>query len=354
MGKKIKKILITGALGQIGSGLIRSVSDVATEVTTLDNLESRRYPSLFDLPKGVKFKFIRDDVAKADFDKLLSGVDLLIHLANTNFYENNQKAQKGVEKNNLQNLKRVANACLEAGLRIKFNSQTDWVGSTHEIIGSNVIDSAHQLQKGQYKDYKGKKLCFSFYPTKTIGSAEGGAIATDDSEFANWVRSISTYGRDQKPHQGNSWDYEVQIVGYKRHYTNLQAAICLEQLRRLDQTNAKRQRIVSIYNQALGYNNQSDYLYRINIPGRDKFIQYALENGVECGVHFKPLHLMTLFKNIPISKKDKINVEKAYEMTVSLPFYDTMTDSEINKVIEVVKKYDYEKVGKSTKLYTFC
>ena len=234
----------------------------------------------------------------------------------------------------------VANACLEAGLRLKFNSQTDWVGSAYDIIGSKVVDSAHQLQRGQYKNFKGKKLCFSFYPTKTIGSADGGAVATDDKEFADWVRSASAYGRNQKSHYGNSWDYDIEIVGYKKNYTNLAAAICLEQLRRLDKTNTRRQRIVRIYNEALGYSNKSDYLYRINIKDRDGFIQYALKNGVECGVHFKPLHLMKPFRNTPMSKEDKIRVEKAYKKTVSLPFYDTMTDQEINKVIDVIKKYE--------------
>lgn len=233
----------------------------------------------------------------------------------------------------------VANACLEAALKMKFNGRTDWVGSAYEIIGSNVIDSAHQLQRGQYKNFKGKKVCFSFYPTKTIGSADGGAIATDDKEFAGWVRSVSTYGRDQKSKSGNSWDYDVAMSGYKRHYTNLQAAICLEQLRRLDETNARRKRILDIYNKALGYNNKSDYLYRINMEDRDGFIQFALINGVECGVHFKPLHLMIPFKKIHLSEEDRINVEEAYKKTVSLPFYDTMTDAQVNKVINLVKKY---------------
>lgn len=233
----------------------------------------------------------------------------------------------------------VANACLEAGLRIKFNGQTDWVGSAYDIMGSNVVDSAHQLERDQYKNFKGKKLCFSFYPTKIIGSADGGAIATDDKEFAGWARSVSTYGRNQKSRYGNSWDYDIEMPGYKRHYTNLQAAICLEQLRRLDQTNARRQRIASMYNNAFGLCNKSFYLYRINMEDRNGFIRYAAKFGVECGVHFKPLHLMTPFKNIQIPKKDKIIVEKAYKKTVSLPFYDTMTDEEINKVIGVVKKY---------------
>lgn len=233
----------------------------------------------------------------------------------------------------------VANACIEAALRISFNGRTDWVGSAYEILGSNVIDSAHQLQRGQYKKFRGKKVCFSFYPTKTIGSADGGAIATDDEEFAAWVRSVSTYGRVQKSKSGNSWDYDVQMSGYKRHYTNLQAAICLEQLRRLDETNAKRKRILDIYNKAFGYKNKSDYLYRIDMEDRDGFIQFAMENGVECGVHFKPLHLMIPFKKVHVSKEDRQNAEEAYKKTVSLPFYDTMTDAEVNKVIKVVKKY---------------
>jgi len=233
----------------------------------------------------------------------------------------------------------VANACLEAGVEIEFNGETEWVGSAYSLVGSNVIDSAHQLQREQYKDFKGKKLCFSFYPTKTVGSADGGAIATDDEEFSDWTRSIATYGRNQKNKYGNSWDYDVEMVGYKRHYTNLQAAICLEQLKRLDETNERRQKIVSIYNNAFSLDNKSDYLYRINIEDRDRFIEYAKENGVECGVHFKPLHLMTPFKDVPMSREDKKKVEEAYRTTVSLPFYDTMTDEEVKKVIETVKSF---------------
>lgn len=229
----------------------------------------------------------------------------------------------------------VPNAIIEAGYSIKFNDQTDWVGSAYQIQGSNVWDSAHQLQRDQYKKMKNSKikLCFSFYPTKTIGSADGGAIATNDKDFYNWAKSVSTYGRDMSQ-SGNSWDYDVARLGYKRHYTNLQAAICLEQLRRLDQTNTERQRIVEIYNDAFDLNNKSDYLYRIDIENRDEFIEYAKKNGVECGVHFKPVHMMKPFKKFEVKNKEKI--EEAYRKTVSLPFYDTMTDKEINKVINTV------------------
>lgn len=232
----------------------------------------------------------------------------------------------------------VANAAIEAGMTIKFHDETEWVGSAYELLGTDVIDSAHELRRGQYAALRKlgltehAKVCFSFYPTKTVGSADGGAIATDDVEFATWARSAATYGRIQGDKYNNSWEYDVAMVGYKRHYTNLQAAIVLEQLDRLDNTNKRRQEIVKKYNQKLYYNNDSDYLYRINVGYRDEFIKYMLENGIECGVHFKPLHLMTPFRLI-----DTLNakaIEEAYRKTVSLPLYDLMTDEEVEYVIE--------------------
>lgn len=238
----------------------------------------------------------------------------------------------------------VANACFEAGVKIRFNGQTDWVGSAYQLLGSHIYDSAHELRRNQYRKLSqhdpAAKVCYSFYPTKTIGSADGGAIATNDADFAAWARCISTYGRDQKAKYANSWDYDTIMLGYKRHYTNLQAAICLEQLARLDETNARRRRIVEQYNRAFNLKNTSDYLYRINMPNRDGFINFAREVGIECGVHFKPLHLMTPFKSVPMGKTDRRTVEAAYQATVSLPLYDTLKKSEVDRVIRVVKQYE--------------
>lgn len=237
----------------------------------------------------------------------------------------------------------VACAAIEAGAYVTFDDRTSWVGKYYNLIGTEVVDSAHELRLDQYKNmkefegYTGKaKLCFSFYPTKTIGSADGGAIATDDVEFANWAREISTYGRNQRRTYANSWDYDVVSIGYKRHYTNLQAAICMEQLERLDETNAKRQAIVSKYNEAFGYKNDSDYLYRINVNGQDEFIHLMAEAGIECGVHFKPLHLMRPYRKFRVQGREAI--EKAYKQTVSLPLYDTLTDEEVKLIIDTTLK----------------
>jgi dTDP-4-amino-4,6-dideoxygalactose transaminase len=234
----------------------------------------------------------------------------------------------------------VADAVYEAGKKLVFTDETEWVGSAYRLFYTNVWDSAHQLERNQCKGMgANKKVCFSFYPTKNIGSADGGAIATNDKEFAEWAKKVSTYGRNQGTKYQNSWEYEVDLIGYKRHYTNLQAAICLEQLRRLDQTNARRIKIRDKYNKAFGLDNKSLYLYRIKVENRNKFLDYMTKNGVMCGVHFQPLHLMKAFKDVPWEMGcSQELVEDAYEHTVSLPFYDTMTNKEIDYIIDLVKK----------------
>jgi dTDP-4-amino-4,6-dideoxygalactose transaminase len=232
----------------------------------------------------------------------------------------------------------VANAVLQAGLQFEFHSDTAWVGDRYLLLWSSVIDSAHRIRRMDYRHFDPSvKICYSFYPTKSIGSADGGAIVTDDKEFIEWARQASVYGRNQATMRQNSWDYEINMLGYKLNWNNLQAVIALEQLRRLDKTNERRKQIYTQYNKAFGLDNDSDYLYRIKVKRRDEFIKYMLDNGVECGVHFKPLHLMDPFKDVNVYHRDRI--EKDYRETVSLPLYDLLTDQEVETIIKLVKKF---------------
>lgn len=242
----------------------------------------------------------------------------------------------------------VANAVLEAGCELKFNDNIGWVGSAYNLWNTNIYDSAHQLERNMMsKTITNDKIkyCFSFYPTKIIGSADGGAIATNDIDFAEWARSVITYGRNQTQKYKNSWEYDTERLGYKRHYTNLQAAICIEQLDRLDETNKKRKFIRDKFNDAFGLKNKSLYLYRINIykddaERRNRFIKNMAVDGIECGVHFKPLHLMNAFKFVYFIEASRpYEVVREYNETVSLPIYDNLTEAEQDLIIKKVKKH---------------
>jgi dTDP-4-amino-4,6-dideoxygalactose transaminase len=245
----------------------------------------------------------------------------------------------------------VPNAVIQAGLGLIFNDNVDWVGGRYPLEGSKVIDSAHRLRKNDFVGLDPKtKLCYSFYPTKVIGSIDGGAIATSDDDFAKWARSYILYGRNQEVGNKNSWEYEITGFGGKFNYNDVQSAICLEQLHRLDETNAKRQRIAKLFDEEFSkfddifVKNDSDYLYRINVQDRDNFLKYMLENGVECGVHFMPLHMMKPFEYVKVKGKSqdkyiRADIEKAYSKTVSLPFYDLMTDEDVKIIINLVKNW---------------
>src|SRR3989344_1342166 len=135
MKPKKYKILITGALGHIGSHLIRNLDrSMVHNVILLDNLESQRFPSLYNLPKGFNFKFIKEDILTADFDKYLKGVDAVIHLAAITDAEKSKQIPELVEAVNYEGLKRVADACLKAKACLFFPSTTSIYGSQASLV----------------------------------------------------------------------------------------------------------------------------------------------------------------------------------------------------------------------------
>lgn len=133
---KKRKILITGALGHIGASLIRNMDEnLVGEILLLDNLESRRFPSLYNLPKKkYKYRFIHDDIMTVDFDKHLKGVSAVVHLAAITDAEGSHKIPEKVEQINYGGLKRVADACLKNKVKIIFPSTTSVYGSQASVV----------------------------------------------------------------------------------------------------------------------------------------------------------------------------------------------------------------------------
>lgn len=130
-----KKILITGALGHIGSRLIRDISrNAADHLVLIDNLLTQRYVSLFDLPTDRRFEFFVEDIMTMDIEKRTTGAGAVIHLAGMTDADKSHGREKEFEAVNLEGLKRVANACLKTNVPLLFPSTTSVYGSQAAVV----------------------------------------------------------------------------------------------------------------------------------------------------------------------------------------------------------------------------
>ena len=129
------KIVITGALGHIGSAFIHSITPGQYDkVLLVDNLSGERYSSLFNLPAGVSYQFIQDDIRTGDLDRLFQGYDAVIHLAAiTNAAESFEIAAL-VHEVNFEGTRRVAEACARTGVKMLFLSTTSVYGTQREVV----------------------------------------------------------------------------------------------------------------------------------------------------------------------------------------------------------------------------
>lgn len=116
------KIAITGALGHIGSGLIRYLTDrfPSGSIIMIDNMMTQRYTSLFNLPPSGNYKFIEGDVLELNLDHLFSGVDIVIHLAAITDAAGSFAKKREVESHNFQVTKRVVESCSRKHARLLY------------------------------------------------------------------------------------------------------------------------------------------------------------------------------------------------------------------------------------------
>lgn len=135
------KIVITGALGHIGSALIRAfVPGDVDSLVLLDDMSTQRYCSLFSLPTDVPYRFIEGDVMKADLEELFEGADAVVHLAAITNATASFENQTQVERVNLEGTERVARACAAKGAALVFLSTTSVYGVSEGIVDENCTE----------------------------------------------------------------------------------------------------------------------------------------------------------------------------------------------------------------------
>ena len=232
----------------------------------------------------------------------------------------------------------VLNAIITSGNRYEFYDDVNWVGDSyllHDFGDYKVIDSAQKLEKNQFKNECNPNdlMVFSFYPTKPVGSCDGGMIVSDDYDKIMLLKEMALNGMS---YSDNNWDRKIKFAGYKMYMNSIQCDIALNNFKKYQNKLNILEDIRKTYNKELNYTNISNHLYRIEIENRDNFISYMEDNGVACGIHYEALHSHPVYKindeKLPLS-------ESKSKITVSIPFNESLTNSNVSTIIDLIKEF---------------
>lgn len=227
-----------------------------------------------------------------------------------------------------------------------------------------VEDCAHAIEA----EYRGRKTgtfgdfgCFSFYATKNIATGEGGMIVTNNDNYANTVRTMSLHGISRDAWKRFSDEgyihYQVIYPGFKYNMMDLQAAIGIHQLPRIERYSKRRKEIWDLYNNAFSdlpvvtpapadeNTVHAMHLYTLLVDSdklemtRDQVVEKLHRQNIGTGVHYTALHLHPYYKeSYGYKRGDFPNAEYVSDRTFSLPISAKLTDRDVEDVIKALRK----------------
>jgi dTDP-4-amino-4,6-dideoxygalactose transaminase len=228
-----------------------------------------------------------------------------------------------------------------------------------------ILDAAHMAGTKVDRNFHGVAIAkshvgwdadvsvFSFQSVKNLPTADGGMICFKNKDYDALARKLSWLGIDKDTfNRTNSkgsykWDYDVIDIGFKAHGNSIMASMGLVALKYLDEDNARRREICEMYNQ--GFLNNPDiipikhnpncissrHIYQIQVANRNQVMEYLNANDIFPGVHYKD---NTQYEMYSYGQRTCPNATKLSEEVISLPLHMFLTNEDIQKVIEVVKK----------------
>ncbi len=244
-------------------------------------------------------------------------------------------------------------------------------GDRQEKLGRILVmaDAAHAFgakAKGKHCGQVADFTCFSFHAVKNLTTAEGGG--------ATWSKAVTDAGIDEEAlykdymllslhgqskdalakTKAGAWEYDIVAPLYKCNMTDIQAAIGLAQMKRYDGILARRKELIQRYDAALKPlgvdvldhytedSTSSGHLYLSRLPGKSRedcnaIITKMAEAGIATNVHYKPLPMLTAYKNLGFDIKDYPNAYGQFECEITLPLHTCLTDDQQEYVIETFK-----------------
>ncbi|PHC38576.1 UDP-4-amino-4,6-dideoxy-N-acetyl-beta-L-altrosamine transaminase [Bacillus toyonensis] len=255
----------------------------------------------------------------------------------------------------------------KAIIPVHFTGQPVELEAIQKIAKENnliiIEDAAHALG-ATYKNKKigsiGDMTMFSFHPVKHITTGEGGVITTNNPLFYEKLVQFRTHGIERNPHKlienHGPWYYEMQFLGYNYRITDIQAALGISQLSKLDSFVKIRKKYVDIYNKEfsslseiiipkqLPQTSSSWHLYIIRLNtkllkcNRKEVYEALQRENIGVNVHYIPVHLQPFYQKLGFEKGICPQAENVYEEIITLPLFPKMTEADVWDVIQAVRK----------------
>lgn len=213
----------------------------------------------------------------------------------------------------------------------------------------NSADEAVKCGSGQYSDL----TCFSFHPVKHIAAGEGGMITTNNEDLYKQLLKLRTHGITKENLDDNhgGWYYEMQTLGFNYRLPDINAALGNSQLKQAKEGVLRRKEIAERYDQAfkpfsfiktqktLESVSHAYHLYVIEVPNRLALYEYLRKHGIYAQVHYIPVHRSPFYHKLGWKELDFPIAENYYEHCLSLPMYPSLSEEELDFVIDTVSEF---------------
>ncbi len=251
---------------------------------------------------------------------------------------------------------------------VHFAGQSCDMKAIHKIAKQHnlfvVEDAAHAIGS----EYEGAKVgacqysdmtIFSFHPVKNMTTGEGGAITTNNEKLYKKLLLLRSHGMTRDPNvllkNDGPWYYEMHDFGFNYRLTDIQAALGVSQLKKIDKFAKRRREIVEFYKKEFADDGRFSFLEekenskacfhlfpllidfeKIKINKKDLFLKLQ-QNGLNLQIHYIPVHLQPFYRARGFREGDFVNAEKYYQKTISLPLYYGLKNCDLRKIVKIIK-----------------